>query len=117
MACDALRGFEKIKTRVVAGSAVFVGVMVLLIQKLNITFQQGDTKTVALSDTECILLSVVLVAAYGVVLGCMTKKQKESSASFALAAVVCVELFVSSLLSLAGVHEEVGMTRYNKYKD
>lgn len=114
MACDALRGIRKIKFSKILTVGIFVAVMVLIVQKLGYVFDQ-DTKTNPLDDAQCILLSLVLIIAYMIVLRFMKGDGMESSGSFALAVVVCVEMFATSLITVTDVQLDVGSVRYGNY--
>ena len=117
LACDAMKGISKIKLPYVIGSGVAVAVLIIITQKLDITFKQGDSKTISPSAAGCILLSFAFVVAYTIIVTFIRKKKTREAAAFVLAAFVCVECFVSSLLSIDAVHDEVGLTRYSDYAD
>lgn len=114
MACDALRGIRKIRFGKVLAVGVFVAVLVLIVQKLNYVFDQ-DTKTNPLDDAQCILLSLVLIAAYMIVLRFLKSDGMASAGSFALAIVVCVEMFAVSLITVTDEQMDVGSVRYANY--
>ena len=114
MACDALRGIRKIRFGKILTVGTVIALMVLVVQKLDYVFEQG-TKKNALDDAQCILLSLVLIAAYLVVLRFMKSDRMASNGSFALAVIVCVEMFAVSLINVNDVQEDVGMVRYDNY--
>ena len=116
MAADAIKGLGKIKLSHIVVAGVSFSVLVLIIQKLHINFQQGD-KSVPLSSAGCIMFSLIVIALYTVILKFIRDKKTTEAAAFVLAAVVCVEMFVASLLSVVGVQNEVGVTKYNNYLD
>lgn len=114
MACDALRGIRKIRYGKVLAVGTFLAVLILIVQKLNYVFDQ-DTKTNPLDDVQCILLSLVLIVAYMIVLRIMKGDNLASSGSFALAVVVCVEMFAVSVINVTDVQLDVGSVRYGNY--
>ena len=114
LACDALRGIRKIRYGKILTVGVLVSIMILIVQKLGYAFEQ-NTKTVELDDAKCILLSLVLIVAYMIVLRFMKNDGMESSGSFALAVVVCVEMFAVSLINVTDVQMDVGTVKYGNY--
>lgn len=114
MACDALRGIRKIRYGKILAVGTFLAVLILIVQKLNYVFDQ-DTKTNPLDDVQCILLSLVLIIAYMIVLRIMKGDNLASSGSFALAVVVCVEMFAVSVINVTDVQLDVGSVRYGNY--
>ena len=117
LACDALKDIRKIKASYIIGSGVAVATLIIITQKLHIQFNQGDERLIDLDDAGCILLSFILVIVYTVIISGVKNKKTEDAVAFILAAIVCVEMFASSLLSINAVHEEVGLTRYDNYLD
>ena len=112
LAFDALKGIRTVKPSYIAGVGSAVVVLILLTQKMNIVFQQGDTKSIELSDAGCILLSFTLVIIYSIIVSLIRNKKLTEVAAFILAAFVCIEMFASALLTMAAVHVEVGETKY-----
>lgn len=116
MAADALKGIGKIKPSYIVATGVTCSLLVLIIQKLNVTFKQGDN-TIALSSLRCIMFSLIVIIIYTLILKSLHDKKTRESAAFMLAAVVCVELFGAALLNSVSVREEVGETKYGNYLD
>ncbi len=116
MAADALKGIRKVKLSYIIATGISYSVLVLIIQKLKVTFQQGDN-TITLSSLRCIMFSLIVFFIYTFVLKSLRDNKKAESAAFTLAAVVCIEMFVGSLLNAVSVQEEVGVTRYANYLD
>lgn len=114
MACDAVMNLDGIKGEVIAGTGVAICALICVIQKLDIEFAQ-DSRVKELSDSTCILLSLVLTVAYIAVLFLFKNDKSKSSASFALAVVVCVEAFAGGLINLADTREDVGALKYDNY--
>lgn len=116
LAADALKGVKKVKPSYIVATGITYFILVLIIQKLKVTFQQGDN-TIALNSMRCIMFSLIVIVIYTAVLRMMQNRKKAENAAFLLAAVVCVEMFVASLLNAVSVQEEVGVTRYGNYLD
>lgn len=114
MACDAMRGIRKISFAKIATVGTIVALLTLIVQKLGYSFEQG-TKMHDLDDAKCILLTLILLVAYMVVLRFMKTDGMESSGAFALAVVVCVEMFAVSLITVTDVQMDVGTVRYGNY--
>ncbi len=115
MACDAIRGLRKIPYKWIAGSGAVIALLVLIVQKLGYTFAQAEGKTNDLDDAKCIIVSLVLVAVYLFVLYVMKTPNMEKSAAFALAIIVCVEMFATSLITVGEIQLDVGTVRYDNY--
>ena len=115
MACDAIRGLSKITFREIAtvGTAIFA--LVLIVQKLGYTFEQTADRNNDLDDAKCILISLVLIAIYVFLLRILQYKNMQKSGAVALAAIVCVEMFASSLITVGEVQIDVGTVRYDNY--
>ena len=92
-----------------------IAVLVLVVQKLGYTFAQSEGKTNDLDDAKCIVVSLVLVGVYLFVLRYMKYDKMEKSGAFALAVIVCVEMFATSLITVGEVQLDVGSVRYDNY--
>ena len=114
MAVDAFNGLKDIKIGTVAGVTGALVLAVMLIQKLDIVWDQGDDK-LPLDDAGCILLSVVLLIVYILVIDFMRRDKTKSTAGFILVVIVAAEMFASSIITIGFIHEDVGVTRYNNY--
>ena len=114
MAVDAFNGLKDMKIGVVAGVAGGMALVVMIIQKLNIVWDQGDDQ-LPLDDAGCILLSVVLLVVYILVIDFMRRDKTKSTAGFILVVIVAAEMFASSIITIGFIHEDVGVTRYNNY--
>ena len=115
LACDALRTIRKISFQKIMTVGVFIGVLVLIVQKLGYSFAQTDTRDKPLDDAKCILLSLVLIVIYLAVLYFMKQNKMENAGAFALAVIVCVEMFATSLINTTDVMSDVGSVRYANY--
>ena len=114
MACDAIRGIKKISFGKILTVGSLIGVLILIVQKLEYTFLR-NTKEVPLDDVKCILLSLVLLAAYIVILYFVRQERMESVGAFALAVIVSVEMFAVSLITIADIQSDVGTVKYGNY--
>lgn len=114
MACDAIRGIKKISFGKILAVGSIIGVLILVVQKLEYTFLR-NTKEVALDDVKCILLSLVLLAAYIIILYFVRQERMESVGAFALAVIVSVEMFAVSLITIADIQSDVGTVKYGNY--
>ena len=114
MAYDAVAHIEKIKFGQVGAVCAILAVLVMIIQKLDYVFDQ-DTKQNPLDDATCIFLTLVLIAAYVIVLNLLSNRSYESSAAFILAIVVCVEMFANTLITIAEEQTDVGAVKYDNY--
>lgn len=114
MAVDGLRGLRKIPLGKILTVGAFLGVLILIVQKLEYVFLR-NTKEVPLDDVKCILLSLILLAAYVIVLYYMKQDKMETVGTFALAVIVCVEMFATALITVADVQSDVGSVKYGNY--
>ena len=114
MACDAIRGLKKIAFGKVLAVGTFIGVLILIVQKLEYTFLR-NTKEIALDDVKCILLSLVLLGAYIAILYFVKQDKMENVGAFALAVIVCVEMFATSIITIAEIQSDVGTVKYGNY--
>ena len=114
MAVDAFKGIKDFKIGTIAGVAGAMALVVMLIQKLNIVWDQGDDE-LPLDDAGCILLSVVLLIVYILVIDFMRRDKTKTTAGFILVVIVAAEMFASTIITIGFIHEDVGVTRYNNY--
>ncbi len=115
LACDAIRGLKKIPFQWIATVGTVIALMLLVIQKLGYTFEQAEGKTNDLDDAKCIIVSLVLVGVYLVILRFMKYDNMERSGAFALAVIVTVEMFATSLITVGEVQLDVGTVKYDNY--
>ncbi len=115
IACDALRGLKKIPYSWIASVGTVIALLVMVIQKLDISFQQTDTRKNPLDDAKCILVSLVLIGMYLFVLRYMKYDHMERSGAFALAIVICVEMFATALITVGEIQSDVGSVKYDNY--
>ena len=116
MAYDAVAHIQKIKFGQVGAVCAILALVVMIVQKLNYVFDQ-DTKQNPLDDVTCIFLTLVLIAAYVIVLNLLSNKSYESSAAFILAIVVCVEMFANTLITISEEVTDVGSVKYDNYTE
>jgi uncharacterized membrane protein YfhO len=114
LACDGIRTLKKIPFGKVMTVSVALCLLIMIIQKFGYVFQQGPDVKV-LDDTQCILFSVALVIIYAIILYFMRQTKWEGVAAFALAAIVCVEMFLGSLMNIVDLEEDVGSIRYSNW--
>ncbi len=114
LACDGIRSLKKIPFGKVMTVSVALCALIMIVQKFGYTFQQGPDVKV-LDDAKCILLSIALVIVYAVILYFMKQTKWEAVASFALAAIVCVEMFLGSLMNVVDLEEDVGSIKYGNW--
>ena len=114
LACDAVRTIKRIPFNKIMTVGVTIGLLIVIVQKLDYVFKQ-DAKTNPLDDVQCILLSLVLLLVYITLLYVLKQDKMESVGAFALAAVVCVEMFATSLIHVVEVQTDVGTVRYDNY--
>ena len=115
LACDAIRGLKKIPFSWIASVGAIVSLLILIVQKLGYTFAQAEGKTNDLDDAKCIVVSLILVGVYLFILRFMKYDKMEKSGAFALAVIVCVEMFATSLITVGEVQMDVGTVRYDNY--
>ena len=114
LACDGIRTLKKIPFGKVMTVSVALCVLIMIVQKFDYVFQQGPDLKV-LDDAKCILLSIALVVLYAVILYFMKQPKRENVAAFALAAIVCVEMFLGSLMNVVDLQEDVGSIYYSNW--
>lgn len=114
LACDGIRTLKKIPFGKVMTVSVALCLLIMIIQKFDYVFEQGPDLKV-LDDTQCILFSVALVIIYAIILYFMKQPKREGVAAFALAAIVCVEMFLGSLMNIVDLEEDVGSIRYSNW--
>lgn len=115
LACDAIRTIGKIPFAKIMTVGVFTGILILIVQKLDYVFPQTETRDKTLDDAKCIVLSLALLIVYVIILYFMKQDRMESAGAFALAAVICVEMFAVSLINVSDVQSDVGSVRYGNY--
>ena len=116
LACDGIRTAHKLPFGKILTVGTVISLLLMVVQKYDYVFDQGpDTKP--LDDTKCILLSLGLVVIYSVILYFFQKKKWKNVASFALAAIVCVEMFLGALMNVVDLEADVGSIRYGNWVD
>ena len=114
LACDGIRTLKKIPFGKVMTVSVAIGLLIMIVQKLGYEFEQGPDIKV-LDDAKCILLSIALVIIYTIILYFLRTDKWHSAAAFALAAIVCVEMFLGSLMNVVDLEGDVGSIRYSNW--
>jgi len=114
LACDGIRTLKKIPFGKVMTVSVVLGILIMIVQEFGYKFQQGPDVKV-LDDAKCILLSMALVIVYAIIIYFMKSDRWQSVATFALAAIVCVEMFLGSLMNVVDLEEDVGSIKYGNW--
>ena len=116
LACDGIRTMPKLSFGKVLSVGVVISILLMVVQKMNYVFEQGpDTKP--LDDTKCILFSVALLVIYSVILYFFQQAKWQNVAAFAMAAIVCVEMFLGALMNVVDLEADVGSIRYGNWVD
>ncbi len=115
MACDAVRTLKKIPFSQIAAVGTVIALLVLIVQKLNYSFPQTETRNNDLDDAKCIVISLVLIGLYLFIMRYMQYEKMERTGAIALAVIVCVEMFGTALISVGEVQLDVGTVRYDNY--
>ncbi len=115
LACDAIRGLKKIPYSWIASVGTVIMLLVLIVQKLGYSFDQAANKKNDLDDAKCIVVSLVLVGIYLFILRFMKYDNMEKSGAMALAVIVCVEMFATSLITVGEVQLDVGTVQYDNH--
>ena len=111
LACDGIRTIQKISFSKVLTVSVTISLLIMIVQKFEYVFDQGpDVKP--LDDTKCILLSLGLIVIYSIILYFFRQAKWQNVASFAMAAIVCVEMFLGSLMNVVDLEADVGSIKY-----
>ncbi len=121
MAADALRSIDKIKTTSVLGVGGILMVIVAFIQAdkfpidsqtTGAAFAKANIKTMYFA-----LVSILFIVAYMIIIHLISHKKSESVGAFALALIVCAEMFCGSLINMSDLTDDVGMVRYGSFVD
>ena len=114
LACDGIRTVRKLAFGKVLTVSVVISLLVMVVQKFDYVFEQGpDVKP--LDDTQCILFSIGLVVIYSVILYFFQNGKWKNVAAFAMAAIVCVEMFLGALMNVVDLEADVGSIRYGNW--
>jgi uncharacterized membrane protein YfhO len=111
LACRAMADFDNISPRVTMATGGLIALFCAVMQK------QDDGKYINPDDLGCIYFSILMVFAYLAVLAIMRNRNQRQVASFALACIVVLELFVSGLLGINGLFGDVGGSTYSTYNN
>lgn len=112
IAYDTVKDLGRMNFVHVGTTCAILGVLVMIVQKLDYVFPQ-DTKDNALDDSTCILISLLFLAAFAIVLHLLHGGKNKEFASFVMAALVCVEMFASTIITLSEVQYDVGTVKYD----
>ena len=111
LACRAMADFENISLRVTMGTGGLIALFCAVIQKST------DSKYIQPDGLTCIYFSILLIFIYLAVLAIMRKENQKQVASFALVCVVILEVFLSALLGLNALGNDVGYSTYSRYNN
>ena len=111
MACKALADFENISLRVTLGTGGLIALFCTVIQK------HADDAYLKPDGLTCIYFSLIMVFAYLAALAIMRNEKKKQVASFGLACIVVLELFLNGLLGINGLIDDVGASTYSRYNN
>ena len=116
LACDGIRTVTKVPFGKILTVGVAITFLLMVVQKFDYVFNQGpDIKP--LDDTKCILFSLGLLIIYSVVLYFFQNLKWQNVAAFAMAAIVCVEMFLGALMNVVDLEADVGSIRYGNWVD
>ena len=111
LACRTMTDLDRTSIRF---ARVFDISAIILILSYGIKERYGETKTY--SNT-FLYISLAAVVIYLFMLVVIRKSKQKQFASFALACIVIVELFVNGLLGINGLFGDVGFSPYSRYNN
>lgn len=125
LAFRAFDYFEEITAKSLAVCSGFIFLFVVLLQQFR---NEYADKLVALSygpneeDFEVhpfatVVLSIVLLVVYLCVIGMMKSAKNRELVSAVLVGVICIEVFLSGLMNINDLDEDVGYTEHYKYTE
>ena len=116
MACDAFKSFKDVKFGHFAAASVIMLTLITVVQKFNYEFTLGS-KTLELSDTLCIGISVLFLLIYLALMFNYSRngENPKSNATLFMAVALSAELLVNSIISVAYMQQDVGVVKYNNY--
>ena len=114
LVADAICDAERIKMDKVAGAAGVIIALIAVVQtlKYHINPDQGQFASASTKTLTSILLSVLFIIAYAIVMYLISNKKLESTGSFMLAALVCVEMFAGAITNVGDAMRDVGIVPY-----
>lgn len=114
LVADALCDAERIKTDKIVGAAGVIIALIAVVQtlKYHINPDQGQFASASTKTLTSILLSVLFIIAYAIVMYMISNKKLESTGSFMLAALVCVEMFAGAITNVGDAMRDVGIVPY-----
>jgi len=114
LVADALCDAERIKTDKVVGAAGVIIALIAVVQtlKYHINPDQGQFASASTKTLTSILLSVLFIIAYAIIMYMISNKKLESTGSFMLAALVCVEMFAGAITNVGDAMRDVGIVPY-----
>ncbi len=114
LAYEAFRSLEKINYKWVLGVCAGLLVLIFMVQKQDYTFTD---KNIAISDIECIWLSIGMIAVYIVALNAFRMKLWKNIAAMFLLIFTCLELFLSGSSNLEALAKDVVFSSRPSYVD
>ena len=111
LACRVMTDLDRASIRF---ARVFDISAIILIAGYGITERYGETKTFS---NIFIYFSLIAVFVYLLVLTIIRRSKQKQTASFALACIVIVELFLNGLLGINGLFGDVGYSPYSRYNN
>ena len=111
LACRAMTDLDRTSIRF---ARIFDISALILIAGYGITERYGETKTFS---NVFIYFSIIAVVVYLFMLVIIRKSKQKQFASFILACIVIVELFLNGLLGINGLFGDVGFSTYSRFNN
>ena len=116
LAFKAFDQIEEVGRKAVACIAAFIGLFVIVLQKLAPMLAESNEKYVV-DDYETVLLTVGCLIAYICIIVAMRSAKNKEMVATVLVSVVCIEVFLSGLSNINDLDKDVTFTKYSKYND
>ena len=111
LACRAFADFENVSLKTVLGTGGLIALLCVILQ------QYTSGEHVDPNDYTCIWFTLLGIAVYLAILGCLRTAKDKQVVSVALICTVCVEVFLNGLWNLNGLDDDVVYSKYSYYND
>lgn len=105
----------------VLGSAAVSAILVVIMQKLNLTCLRDGEDFEYFSDINGVWLSIFCLAIYGAILMLMSKHRpyspKIDKLALVMVGVICVEVFLNGVFYTKNLNDDVVISSYDSYHD
>lgn len=116
LAFKAFDRVEEVGRKSLVGVAAFIGLFVLLLQKMADSLEDANEKFVV-DDYATVLLTLVCIVIYLSIIAVMRTAKNRELVSTVLVCFICIEVFLNGLSNTNDLDSDVTFTKHYKYSE